>query len=451
MLYRTACRVGAQFRAQAAPWTFGRTSLSAAALLVVLCWALPVWATSVTERVSVSSAGLQGNGESYGATISSDGRFVAFRSVANNLVPSDFNGKPDVFVRDRQTARTERVSVATDGNEANGGSYTAAISGDGRFVAFASHATNLVPGDTNGRDDIFVRDRQMGTTERVNLGPNGVQADMVSDYPAISSDGRFVSFLSLAFSLIPGDNNGQYDVFVRDRRTGTTARVSDGPGGVQGNGTCGGSAISAEGQYVAFDCLASNLVAGDNNDASDVFVHEQRTATTRLLSRSTGGQQGNGDSFSPAISAAGRFVAFASNATNLVSGDNNGQVDVFLRDRRTATTWRMSIGPGGRQGNGKSYGPAISANGRFVAFASLATNLVPNDTNRVDDVFVHDRESTTTRRVSVGSGGRQGNAKSYGPALSADGAIVAFTSRASNLVPEDTNNGRDVFVRISPP
>jgi hypothetical protein len=426
------------------------TSLLVSAQALVVAAATPASAQGITERVSIGLGGAQGNSESFGATISANARYVAFQSKASNLVPGDTNGQRDVFVRDRQAGTTERVSVGIAGTQADSGSYVAAISADGRFVAFVSNADNLVPDDTNLQNDIFVRDRQAGTTERVNVGLNGDQANSTSDYPGISANGRFVAFTSLADNLVSGDNNGDYDVFVRDRQAGTTQRVNVGVGGVQTYQGGAGAAISANGRFVAFNSTGA-LVSGDTNGVSDVFLHDQKAETTRRMSRASGGQQGNGHSYNAAVSATARFIAFASEASNLVQGDNNGKVDIFVRDRQTSITTRVSLGWNGSQANGRSLYTAISEDGRFVAFTSLATNLVSRDTNRVDDVFLRDRQTATTQRVSVGPGGMQGNAKSYGPAIALDGRVVAFTSRASNLVPVDTNKGRDVFVRVLSP
>ena len=420
----------------------------ASGLAVAIGAAVPAWAGGVTERVSVSTGGGQANDGSFDPALSADGRFVAFYSRASNLVPGDTNGFDDVFVRDRRQGRTERVSVGPGGVQGDADSYgLPAISADGRFVAFVSGATNLVPGDTNGFVQVFVRDRQTGTTQRVSVGPRGAKGDADSFDPAISAGGRFVAFTSWASNLVPGDTNDTTDVFVRDRQTGTTRRVSVGPRGVQGDAGSYGPALSADGRFVAFQSSATNLVPGDTNGAGDVFVRDRRTRRTERVSVSTGGVQSDRSSGSAAISADGRFVAFYSAATNLVPGDTNGAGDVFVRDRRTGRTERASVSTGGVQGDREgSDSPAISADGRFVAFVSWASNLVPVDT-LVGDVFVRDRRAGTTRRVSVGPGGVQGNGTSYFPALSADGRFVAFPSIASNLVPGDTNDVFDVFVR----
>jgi Tol biopolymer transport system component len=221
----------------------------------------------------------------------------------------------------------------------------------------------------------------------VSLGPGGVQANGESSRPALSADGRFVAFDSEADNLVSGDTNGTTDIFVRDRKTGTTTRVSLGPHGAQANGGSGDSSLSADGRYVAFDSGASNLVPGDTNEVHDVFVRDRKTGKTARVSVGPRGAQANNVSFDPSISADGRFVVFYSNASNLVPGDTNDTWDVFVHDRKTGRTTRASL-------FGQStitFRPAISADGRYVAFSSEAGNLVPGDTNGVRDVFVYTR------------------------------------------------------------
>src|SRR5256712_380330 len=230
-----------------------------------------------------------------------------------------------------QTPSTKRVSVDSHGAQGNGGSFDPAISADGRFVAFDSVASNLVAGDTNAAFDVFVRDRKTGKTRRVSVDSHGAQGNGDSFDPAISADGRFVAFDSVASNLVAGDTNAASDVFVRDRKTGKTRRVSVASHGTQGNGASFGPSISADGRFVAFTSAASNLVAGDSNEAYDVFVRVRKTAKPSPASLDSHGAQGNGESFNPAISADGRFVAFRSSASNLVAGDTNGAADVFVR------------------------------------------------------------------------------------------------------------------------
>jgi Tol biopolymer transport system component len=398
--------------------------------------------------VSASSSGGQANGTSAWSAISADGRYVAFFSDAFNLVPGDTNLQTDVFLRDLHTGTTELVSLDSSGAQGNGFSYNPSISVDGRFVAFESHASNLVPGDTNSDWDIFVRDRQSGTTELVSLDSNGVQGNSASLVASISADGSYVAFYSYADNLVQGDTNLKVDVFVRDRLTSTTERVSVSSNGAQGNNVSDTPSISADGRYVAFESLASNLVVGDTNLQGDVFVRDRLTGTTERVSVSSSGLQGNGKSQYPSISADGRYVAFTSSATNLVSADTNGAWDVFVRDRLTGTTTRVSKDSSGVQGNGTSDYPSISSDGRYVLFSSAATNLVAGDTNGVRDIFLRDRQSGTTERVSVASSGVQGDGDStLFPSISTDGRYVAFMSFAATLAPSDTNNFSDVFVR----
>ena len=374
-------------------------------------------ATRHTQRVSVNTAGVQGNGQSgaYPPSVSGDGRYVAFTSYASNLVAGDTNGFEDVFVRDRELHKTYRVSISTAGVQGNGDSYAPSISADGRYVAFASDASTLVPGDSNGYLDVFVRDRKLHKTFRVSVGPAGVQGDDYSNEPSISADGRYVAFASEASNLVAGDTNGYLDVFVRDRKLHKTVRVSVDSAGVQGNNNSYTPSISAHGRYVAFASDASTLVAGDSNAAEDVFVRDRKLHKTVRVSVSTAGVQGSNGGYTPSISADGRYVAFASDANNLVAGDSNGYTDVFVRDRKLHKTVRVSVGPGGIQGNSDSFYASISADGRYVAFASAASNLVPGDTNGYEDVFVRDRKLHKTVRVSVGAAALQGNASATGP------------------------------------
>jgi Tol biopolymer transport system component len=402
----------------------------------------------VTQRVSVASGGTPADRDSYDAAVSADGRFVAFESWATNLVPGDSNAVRDVFVRDRLTGTTERVSVSSSGVQGNFDSYGPAISADGRFVAFESDATNLVPGDTNGVTDTFVRDRLTGTTERASVDSLGQQGDGSSYDLAISADGRYVAFHSFATNLVAGDTNATSDVFVRDRQAATTERVSLDALGGESNSLSQDPSISADGRYVAF-WSGATLVPADTNAWTDVYVRDRLLGTTQLVSVDSSGDVGDGYSYFPAISADGRYVAFWSGSTNLVSGDTNGFGDVFVHDRTTGETERASVDSLGSQGHGESgwVGIAISGDGRFVAFQSEAGDLVPGDANGRSDLFVRDRPSATTTLVSVDSRGIQANQNSYSCALSADGRFVAFWSFADDLVPGDTNASADVFLR----
>ena len=409
-------------------------------------------AEPLTSRVSVDSGGQQAtDGDSYDHAVSADGRVVAFRSEASDLVEGDSNGTWDVFVHDRDTGQTSRVSVGPGGEQAGDGDSSApTLSGDGRFVAFQSNASTLVEGDTNGLLDIFVHDRETGTTSRISVAADGEQAaDGDSFFPSISADGRFVAFMSTASNLVEGDTNGLSDVFVHDRQTGQTSRINVTSGGAQAtDGDSYDPAISADGRFVAFESGASNLVKRDKNGSFDVFVHDRQTAVTTRVSDKTGSRQAaDGESGEPAISADGRFVAFGSSATNLVTGDTNDISDVFVRDRETGEMSRVSVGSAGEQVmDGYDSAAAISAEGRFVAFESGASTLVAGDLNEVGDIFVHDRETGETLLVSVATDGAPADGWSYGPALSADGRLVVYHSDATNLIDGDTNGISDVFV-----
>lgn len=283
--------------------------------------------------------------------MSADGRYVAFHSNASNLVLGDNNGAYDVFVHDRNTGQTTRVSVASNGSEANnnscGGSSTwATISDDGSYVGFQSDADNLVPNDGNGVDDIFVHDRTTGKTTRISVASDGTQGNNASAYADISANGRYIAFKSNANNLVQGDTNQVQDVFVRDLETGKTTRVNVASDGSQANNSYDvftNPAISADGRYVAFDSNANNLVPGDTNqftnfegeieDALDVFLHDRQTGKTTRVSVASDGSQGNNSSYVPAITGDGRYVVFYSEASNLVSADTNQWQDVFVHDR----------------------------------------------------------------------------------------------------------------------
>lgn len=404
-----------------------------------------------TQSVSVNSSGALGNADSGRSLpgISANGRYVAFQSSSSNLVADDANGVDDVFVHDRRTGITDRISVDSHGNEGNRQSRFPAISHDGRYVVFVSGASNLVRGDTNSLDDVFVRDRWTGTTARLSVDSGGNQANGYSTLPAISGNGRYIAFYSTASNLVPGDTNHAGDIFVHDRQSGLTERVSVDNEGNQANGdSYFYIALSQDGRYVAFGSKASNLVPGDTNGTWDAFVRDRRTGTTERVSVSSAGEQGNSYTVAaPAISANGRYIAFASLSSNLVAYDTQWTWDVFVRDRWSGTTERVSVSGGGQEGNGSSGLPGISADGRYITFASYASNLVPADSNGSSDVFVFDRLARTTTRVSLDSVGTQGNAWSGAPAISANARYAVFGSDSTNLTVADTNGVSDVFVR----
>ncbi len=434
---------------------FGRLALVLAALLLglVTAYADPPG----TERVSVDTTGGDPDDSSGSPSVSADGRYVAFQSWATDLVPGGTDGRQNIFVRDRRTDTTARVTVDTTGGNPDDDSEDPVISADGRYVAFQSKATDLVAPD-GAIEDIFVRDRQTNTTTRVSANTGGGEPNGGSYNPAISANGRYVAFQSSASDLVASDGNAVTDIFVRDLVANTTTRVSVDTTGGDPDDHSFNPSVSADGRYVAFQSRASDLVTGDNGLTEDIFVHDRdadgdgvfdepgQVSTTRASVDTTGGDPDNG-SRNSAISADGRYVAFQSQATDLVTGDNGLTEDIFVRDLHTNTTTRVSVNTTGGNPDGPSLFPSISADGRYVAFQSDATNLVDGDTNSRPDVFVHDLHTGQTTRASVGSGGTQGDQYSRSPSISADGRYVAFESDATNLVPDDNNLLQDIFVR----
>ena len=431
---------------------------------------LSALAVIITGAVHAQPTDLQGNGESFYPPLSYDGNFVAFFSASSNLVKGDDNGVGDVFVRDVAKGTTTLVSMSSDKKIGNGESTYPSISGNGRFVAFTSRASNLVADDNNGVADVFVYDRESGTTELVSVNQSGesANAECYTYFPSISYDGRYVVFMSKAGNLTANDTNENWDVFLRDRQERRTVRVSLGVNGENGNGPSLHAVISGNGRYVAFNSKASNLVQDDRNGAEDVFLYNRLANRISRVSIGPNGSEGNGDSDRAAISFDGRRVAFSSVASNLVPDDRNNAEDVFVRDLRENATKLVSIGRGGVQMmqldidrhdlccilslacclidtilDRKSV---ISADGNTIIYRSDAPNLVPDDFNGRQDIFVHNIEAGTTDRVSISSKGAESNGTSVHHGVSFDGRYVAFSSTASNLVDNDTNNVSDIFV-----
>ena len=348
-----------------------------------------------------------------------------------------------------QASVIEQVSLNSADEHPVGNSAEGAMSEDGRYVAFYTMASDVVPGDTNGVGDIFVRDTVNGTSERVSVSSAEAEGNGWSGGSFISADGRYVAFGSGATNLAgAGDTNDAYDVFVRDRVNGTTAQVSVSTAGVRGNAASHPCAISPNGRYVVFESEATNLVTGDTNGQEDVFVRDLVGGTTTRVSVRSDATQGNAGSYDGSISADGRYVAFASEASTLILGDGTfGFGDIFVRDMTTGAITRASVSTAGAAGNDWSENPSISADGRHVSFESDATNLVGADTNACRDIFVRDRSLNITSRVSVTSVGAQGNGPCAYATLRADGRAVVFDSDATNLVGGDTNALTDVFFR----
>jgi Tol biopolymer transport system component len=402
-------------------------------------------AAGVTERVSLRSNDTEGFQNSVTPSMSADGRYVAFTSKAR-LVPRDTDRRYDVFLRDRIRGVTRIMSVRTNGTAVRRGSEFPSISADGRYVAFTSRA-RLAPRDTDRISDVYVRDRVEGVTQIMSVRNNGTPGLRRSISPSISADGRYVAFASWA-RLTIDDTDDFTDVYVRDRVEGVTQRVSVSSDETPGDGYSWEPSMSAGGRYVAFESSATNLVDGDTNGDGDVFVRDLADGVTRRVSIGSDDIQGDSYSNEPSISADGRHVAFTSDARNLVTDDTNDSHDVFVRDLVTARTSLVSRGTDGTPSRGFSYLGSISANGRYVAFTSQADDLVTGaGAISGSQVFVRDLVASRTRLVSVSTDGTYGHGWSSFGSVSADGRYVAFDSDASDLVSGDTNDLADVFVR----
>jgi Tol biopolymer transport system component len=404
-------------------------------------------AVAQVALVSSSAAGLGGDGGSMAPSVSGDGTLVAFNSEATNLDPLDSDPLMDVYVKNVVTGAVEVVSVDVSGVPAGGAGP--AISSDGRYVSFTSLSANLVTGDTNRNYDVFVRDLWTDTTLLASINNSGDQADGASFSPSISGDGRYVAFVSNGRNMPNAwfRNPGQQHVYVRDMVAGTTVRVSTDATNPAfgGNGWSFAPDISDDGRFVAYGSAATNLVTTpDTNGRDDVFWWD-RLGLSPPVRVSVGGRntEGDGRSGQPSISADGRYIAFWSMASNL----GGAGVQVYVRDVTTRSTQLVSRSSQGFLANGQSDAPTISGDGRYIAFQSSATNLVGNDTKGHVDVFLRDRVAGTTVRVSLTGTGAEGNESSHHPAVSAGGTQVAFSSRASDLAANDTNgHGFDVFI-----
>ena len=391
--------------------------------------------------------GESGNGHSTAGFISADGRYVCFRSYATDLITQNTSGFAEIYVRDTVLQTTERVSTDYLNIGCDASCYEPVLSADGQVIAFRSFATNIVADDTNNSYDIFVHDRRTGITERISTRTNGYEGNGASSAPTISANGRFVAFHSVASNLVSNDTNNQVDVFLRDLERDATVRISLTNGGKQANHRSQEPSISACGRWVAFYSYASNLVDGDTNNHSDIFVRDNLLQTTERVSLSTAGLQASADCIKPAISADGRWVSFQSTAANLVGGDTNGVSDVFIHDRHSGLTERVNVDSANIEGDNASVNSHLSADGRFVVFQSAAGNLIATDTNGSDDVFIRDRLTGTTERLNIDRYGNESDGLAFEPSISADGSRVAFWATAGDLALNDANGNDDIFVR----
>jgi Tol biopolymer transport system component len=419
-------------------------------LIVSAGFGTTAWAkTGSTVRVSEGPAGQDATSNSSWPSLSADGQFVAFSSWASNLVPNDLNDTSDIFVRDLATGTTTLVSVDSDGVQANGPSFSPSISADGNVVAFRSYATNLVAGDTEGKIDVFVHTISTGVTQRVSQRPSGIGADRDSGEPAISGNGRTVAFSSDANNLVSVRVNVTglcCDIFVHNIASGHN-RLGDPMVNGRGASDSFAPVLSTSGRYLGFFSWGCDIVEGiPCLDESSVYRLDLKTDEMTLVSEAYKGGIGFGCGSNPAISADGTKVAFISDGDNLVPGDTNGAYDVFVRNLVTGITTRVSVTSKGAQTNGGLGRVGISGDGRFITFQSDAWNIVPNDDNLVQDIFVHDLRMGRTTRVSVSSSGEEADAYSANAAIDAAGTALAFESDASSLVATDQNVTTDIFV-----
>jgi PKD repeat protein len=406
---------------------------------------------ATTNRVSLSSDAVETNSNSYNPAVSGDGNFVVFESDATNLVADDTNGEMDIFVRDIALGITTRVSVSSSGEQSNGLSTNAAISADGRYVVFESNASNLVADDTNATTDIFLHDRSTGTTERINYSSEFGQTVWDSHSPEISEDGRYITYYSFADNLVANDTNLSDDIFVYDRVQAITERVSINNAGVEGNDGSYYPQISADGRYVSFASFADNLLPNDTNGRYDVFLYDRVASSIEMVSVTSDGAQADNHSFFSSVSGDGRYVAFESSASNLAPNDSNRRSDIFLRDRLNQTTLRISLYSDGTSPMGASISPMINSQGSHVVFSSVVDLLIDADTNNREDVYLYDIGANSLELVSVDRDGNLANFGSTNPSLSSDGLMVAFQSMATNLVADDTNSREDIFIRDRTP
>lgn len=399
-------------------------------------------------KVSETSDDLSTNNNAYTPQISGNGNWVVFASNPISRSASDQNHS-EIFVYELETETLEKISQGIDGTETQRGSYSPSISNDGNYVAFASDANNLVPQDNNNLRDIFLYNRTSNQIERVSVA-NGEGANGFSSNPFISGNGNYVVFVSAASNLVPDDTNEETDIFVYESTSGTIERVNLAFDDTQANEYSFNATISDDGRYVAYASLADELVLDDNNEASDIFIYDRVLGTTERVNVNLDGEEANGDSYNASISSNGSYVVYTSEASNLVPDDTNGVSDVFIYNLATDVTQRVSLSNEGTQADGESVGfpSSASSDGRFVAFFSNASNLVADDTNSQGDVFIRDRLFGTTQQVSVSAiAGEQPNDFSTIPSITNDGTGVAFYSSANNLVPDDDNDATDIFVR----
>jgi Ca2+-binding RTX toxin-like protein len=402
-------------------------------------------------RMSTDADGAQVSGGSFfRVRLSVDGRYAVFESTVANLVPGD-TAVRDVFVKDLQSGAIQRVTANGVTLALGDSTSNASFSPDGRYVLFHTSA-KMLDTDTNGAIDVFLKDLVSGTIERLSTSSAGLQVNGNSLNARFSADGGSVVFQSAATNLVSGDNNAGTDIFIKSLQSGVVQRVSTNSSNAQTNAGAGSidAQLSSDGRYVVFTSSANNLVADDTNGRLDIFVKDLQTAEVRMVSTDAAGTPGNFNSHNAQFSADGRYVVFSSDASNLVSGDTNAAIDIFVKDLQTGAIQRVSTDAAGNQGNSLSTFASFSPDGRYVLFQSSASNLVSNDTNGAYDIFVKDLHTGAIRIVGGDAAGFSNNGGDYNAQFSADGRYVVFESDASNLLAGDSNGTRDVF-RVTHP
>ncbi|MBI5434255.1 MAG: hypothetical protein HZA52_15585 [Planctomycetes bacterium] len=403
--------------------------------------------------VTLQSIGLSGEGAAGPSdfpVVSGDGTVVCFSSGATDLIVGDATPptEPDVYAWDLGSTTPELVSVSTAGVQASRSASAHWTSWNGDLVLIASEATNLVPGDTNGKADWFVRDRAAGTTTRVNLSETGLELNADTYAGKMTSDGRYFVFTTPATNVVAGDLNPKQDVFLRDLVTGVVAIVNIDTLGAQGTDSCGPGLVTEDGRLVVFDTLG-NLAPCDTNLAlPDVYVRDRVLGTTTCLSLDTSGVASGGSLND--ISGDGRFVVWQTSAKNVVPGPWNVQVHVYLTDRLLGTTERVSVATTGIQANDDSSRGRVSLDGRFVTFESSASNLFPG-IGIGWRVYLRDRVAKTTTLICQNDLGVSADGPSFRPAISDDGTVIAFQSDGKNLSAIPLHGLPNVFVRSCPP
>ncbi len=409
------------------------------------CAASAVQAQVVTKRVSITPGGVQPNGYCIDAVISADGRVAAFTSRANNLDAADTNSVDDVYVADLASGALELVSVNASGQAGDDRSGKASLSRDGRYVVFHSFADNLGAGAL-ASSSLYLRDRLLGVTELLSVGLGGSPTE--GSMGVISADARFVVFASSAADLVASDTNGLADIFLIDRSAGTTERVNLGPGGAEPiGGPSYRPTLSPDGRFILFESGAQNLVPGGVVGDVDLFLLDRQSGAIERVNVSTTGLIGSGVHRAGGVSADGRFVAFRSSALNLVAGDANGEADVFLRDRLLGKTTLETNTHQGWINRATPSACALSPDGRMLAFATTYVTGVPNPPHHA---WLKNLSTGIVTCASVTDLNLQGDKRSIGASLSEDGTRVVFWSDATNLVPNDTNSGSDVFLHELP-